>query len=247
MIKKLCLIYCLAFLWLSGCTKKETQNMDIKGDLTGKVKTFLEYGLAVNDYANIAVTLTGSDIPMVYTDTAGNYTLKNIPLGNYSLSFSKEGYGTYLISNFLFIGKDTPQNTSLNLWHKSSTRITGYNLSFSRQYLHFSGTITHVFPKSVMNVYPYDWPGMSIYLSDSANVSPTNYEQILSFNSNQNISTNFTDSVYIYNSLYHSGSKIYAIIYGHNALGFQLYDYEKGIYYDPCIGEPSEVKSIIVH
>ncbi|HEX2967992.1 MAG TPA: hypothetical protein VHO46_02725, partial [Bacteroidales bacterium] len=70
MMKK-SVIYCASLLMLvSGCTKKEYHQYDLKSDLNLKVLSYSEFGQQVNDKANFEVLVEGS-VPeiRVVTDT----------------------------------------------------------------------------------------------------------------------------------------------------------------------------------
>ncbi len=246
MIRKIYLVYTLVLIGIVSCTKKETQSLDLSGDITGKITTLLEYGPEVNDRANVAITLTGVNTLTSHTDSAGNYFIKNVPFGRYTVKISKDGYGTYTIQNFNFIGSNKPKDLSIFLRHKSTTKIVDYNLLLSGNKIRISGTITHSYPQSVMTSYPFFWPSMSIYISSSSNISNTNWLSSYFIHADQNVPTNFTDSLYFSYLSWPHGSTLYAIIYGCNILSSTIYDYETHNYYDPCLGEASTIKSIVI-
>ncbi len=247
MLKKTIPGCALLFLLIWGCTKKEVQQIDLKGDLKVKVSTVSEFGNYVNDKANIEITVEGTNPETkVFTDTSGSYTINALPLGTYNLIISKDGYGTMKYQSLKFIGSDVPYSFSTSLVQKSTTKVKSYNLSISGNTLTFSGIISHHYPISSYYSYPYSWPGLTIYVSDSPEVSSSNYLYGNSFNSNKDVDTTFNNSLYISASVFPKGSTVYAIIYGTNRFSYSVYDYEKGIYYDPAMGDPSEVKSIVV-
>ena len=233
-------------LCITACTKRETQSIDLSGDITGTINTYLEYGPESRDRANVAVSLIGSNLPAVYTNSDGKYTIKDVPLGRYTVSISKDGYGTYTYDYFNFIGGDKAKDISTFLRQKSSTKIIDYSLSFSANRVFFSGTIAHVYPQSGMNSYPYSWPGLSIYFSFSPSISSTSYNISSNFYTDQNMPTHFSDSLYVSFSTFPHGSTVYAIIYGRTIGNYLLYNYETGTFYDPCQGEPSTIKSIVI-
>jgi hypothetical protein len=246
-MKKTLFVFIQILLLFSGCTKKEFQSLNFNGDLTGKINTYTEYNAIIKDNANILVTLEGSD-PLItgLTDTSGTYIIKDIPLGTYNLIFSKDGYGTLKYEDFEFIGSDKPRVYSSFMDRKSTTKINNYTLAISGTTLTISGSISHHYPKSVEHGYPYYWPGIIVYLARSANVSYTNNVYTISLNSDQNNDTTFNYETYLPSIAFPHGSQLYAIIYGQNNMSYYEYDYVTGYYSDPCLGTPSEVKSIIV-
>jgi len=66
------------------------------GDISGNVLLFDDLKNPM-DRSGMVVSIVGT-IPLIFdtTDADGNFTLEDIDFGNYSLSYAKEGYGTYL-------------------------------------------------------------------------------------------------------------------------------------------------------
>ena len=239
--------FSLCLILLSGCTKKEFQKIDLKGDLSIKVVTLSEFGSYLKDKGNVELTIEGSTPEIkASTDTSGSCLIKDLPIGTYNLIFSKEGYGTMKAQGLKFIGNDVPFMYSIPLIQKSSTKITSYTQSILGTTLTCTGTIVHHYPKSDIVYYPYNWPGLVVYISDSPNVSSTNYLNAYNFNSDQTDDTAFKVSLNVSTASFPKGSTVYSIIYGRNRFGYSIYDFEKGVYYDPSLGEPSEVKPIVV-
>lgn len=239
--------YSLVFLLTLGCTKKEILQIDFKGDLELKVFTYSELGTLINDKADIEITIEGSNPEIkVLTDTSGSCTIKDLPIGTYNLIFAKNGYGISKIQGLKFFGGDTPYNRSISIVRKSTTRIISYDLSISGNNLLLSGIITHQYPVTGYISYPYYWPGLLVYLSDSPTVSSTNFLSSYNFYSDKDIDTKFSTSMNLNASLFPTGRTIYVIIYGRGRMSTLVYDYEKDISYDTSTGVPSEIKSIVV-
>jgi hypothetical protein len=239
--------FSLCLLVLSGCTKKEFQQIALKGDLSVRVTSLSEFGSYLKDNGNVELTIEGSTPEIkVSTDTSGSCLIKDLPMGTYNLIFSKEGFGTMKAQGFRFVGNEVPYKYSTMLFQKSSTKITSYTQSISGTTLTCSGTITHLYSKSALLNYPYNWPGLVIYISDSPNVSSTNYLNASYFITDQIDNTAFKVSLNVSSVSFPKGSTVYSIIYGRSSMGFSIYDVEKGVSYDPTLGEPSEVKTIVV-
>ncbi len=244
-MKKAIIPLCTCLFFILGCTKKEILPLEFKGDLKVKVYTSSEFGTPTNDKGNIDVALEGTDPEIkVATDTSGTVVINNLPLGTYNLVVSKEGYGTYKYQGFRFIGGSELSNISLSLTHKSTTKIKSYHLSISGTILTVSGIISHQYPPPA--IYSNILPGLVMYLSNSPEVSFTNYLDYYNFNANQNNDTTFKTNMNAITSYFPSGSTIYTIIYGRNRFGSYYYDPETGLYYDPNLGDPSEIQSIVV-
>lgn len=244
---KTILTFASLFLLIWGCTKTEVLQVDLKGDLKLKISTYSELGNNVNDKANIEITVEGTDPEIkAVTDTSGSCIINDLQMGTYNLVISKDGYGTMIYKSFKFIGSDEPYNFSAFLTHKSTTLVKSYSLGISGTTLTLSGIISHQYPKSNINFFPYNWPSLSAFLSVSPNVSSTNYVYYMNFYSNKDNDTTFTNSLTLNPSMFPSGSTVYAIIYGRNSSYYSIYDYENDSYYDPTMGDPSEVKSIVI-
>ena len=73
------------------------------GDLTGRMALIDTTQRYVQDRSGVIVQVEGTLFSAV-SDTAGYWTIKNLPSATYSISFSKPGYSTWKNTSFEFVG-----------------------------------------------------------------------------------------------------------------------------------------------
>jgi len=91
--------------------------------LTGTVKN----AVTGNPLAGVSVWV--NDGVGVMTDSAGNYTITDLPVGNYNLSASKQGYSDRTLSNIMVSGQDgttVTQDIALTPTNVAVSSIYGY-------------------------------------------------------------------------------------------------------------------------
>ena len=215
--------------------------------LVVRVSAYNDQFRPVGDNSNVKVTLEGTNPEASQmTDTSGYCVFHDLSIGNYDLLYSKDGYGINEEKSVFVAGKNGIDTTGDFIFQKCQTKINSYDISISRNHLFFSGSISSDFHILDTTDYPYEWPSLALYLSDSANVSSTNFKQAYNFYSNRKDKNKFQDSVYIFSSLFPSGKRLYCALSGQNSFKYRLFDYQSLNLYDPCIGILSEIKSIIV-
>jgi len=88
----------LLFITLNSCKDDVVCEYpdSTKGDIIGSVSLFDDLKDPM-DKSGMVVSIVGT-IPLIFdtTDADGNYRLTDIDFGNYSLSYAKQGYGTFL-------------------------------------------------------------------------------------------------------------------------------------------------------
>ena len=221
--------------------------MTSPGDLIINVTTTDGVGHILNENSNVKITVEGTNPEIVqYTDANGSCTIKNLTVGTYTIILSKDGYGTFPLQDYTFIGSKNPVTLSEYLYKKCATKILNYSLSLSSHYLLFSGNLTSNYTQEDVSFYPYGWPSLTIYLSDSSNVSTNAYKTYLNFYSDKNNSSSFHDSIYLYPSIFPSGKTVYTVLCGENQTYIMLFDLTTNRYYDSSLGDLSEVKNIVV-
>lgn len=236
--------YTLLFLLLAGCTKTEKHLYDFRGDFDMKVNTYTEFGQILADKGNIEVIVQGTVPEMkLMTDTSGSCTAKELPYGTYNLIISKPGYGTHK-QQLKHLGVEKDEAASFSLTQKSTTRIVNSNLLISGRTITVTGTVSHGY--TTLSSYPYDWPGLIMFISDSQSVSSTNYYTYANISTKQDVNTDFQISMSLDGNKFPSGSTVYVNIYGRPRIHSSCLDVETGIYYYPALGDPSGVKSIRV-
>ncbi len=104
---KLYTILSFAFLvFVIGC-KNSTPTTPLQtGDLQGTVGLYDSHGNEVPDRSGVTALAEGTSLSGI-SDTAGNWVIHNLPTQTYSISFSKNGYGTVKNTSYSYIGGGT--------------------------------------------------------------------------------------------------------------------------------------------
>ncbi len=129
------LFFCSVVLFMSSCVQDETLSNDTY--LMGSVKLFDDGTNPVSAWG-VTVTVEGlSPEISAVTDNDGNFILKNVPVGKFNLIYSKEGYGTFILTDVENKGKDTVSITP-SLGQVSSAEIQVLLYEISEDTLFFS-------------------------------------------------------------------------------------------------------------
>jgi hypothetical protein len=80
---------------------RDTLTNTLTGTLHGTARVFGPYGL-VADNSGITVAMEGTAISAT-TDSAGNWTMHNLPTGSYNIIYSREGFEPYRIFGYYFV------------------------------------------------------------------------------------------------------------------------------------------------
>lgn len=115
----------------SSCKKEdecEYPNLT-SADINGNVNLFDDFEEPLDKSGMVVSILYTNPIISDTTDENGNYSLKNVDFGNYTLSYSKQGYGTYLTNfahrNECQLANQVPQYF---LGQRSTTTITSLSV-----------------------------------------------------------------------------------------------------------------------
>jgi hypothetical protein len=101
-ILSLALLFGISFL--NSCKDDDTAvSSRLTGDLTGNVILVNSDMNTVQDRSGATVSAEGTTFSAM-TDTAGYWTIKGLPAGTYSVSFTKPGYDIYKNTSFQFVG-----------------------------------------------------------------------------------------------------------------------------------------------
>ncbi|MFN8207594.1 MAG: carboxypeptidase-like regulatory domain-containing protein [Bacteroidales bacterium] len=231
-------------LCITSCTKEEIRPANLTGNIEFKITTLNEFIQRNSEKEGILISLEGSDpVVSVVTDTSGTGIFKDMKIGNYRFLFSKSGYSSRTATIKGFWGAEENLKYSLYMIEKSTTRAEIDTLYISNGYLYGSGTLEHNY-SSNQSAYPYGWPRLVAFLSNSPEVSFLNFKTYALFYASQESKNNFT---FRENTLsFKSGSTVYVVIYGRNSDNLQEYDPVSDVYYDPALGVPSKIKSIVL-
>lgn len=225
----------------TSCTKETDYNL-LKGSLNGVVYSSGEY----SDIP-VQVMLEGHKYSKTATsDYNGKYSFTGINTGTYNLKFSKEGFGTYYLYGFPFIGGDSVTETvpSVNLAHLPDASISELTLNMTIETIR-----TEYFTIINKNI---NWtgvikgsaPNLMAYLSSDPNVSYNNYKQHYFTQQGFNI-IKLSD----FDTLqYKKNAKIYMILYPYEMLGSSYTDMNTGcrVYSGIQPKGASNVASVIV-
>jgi len=148
-IKVFILPFFLLVILIVSCNKTESPVSPVtigKGSLIGKVHPRTEQtdlnSTDTLDYSNFVVSIDGTTHTTM-TDVSGNWFFGNLPLGSYSISFSKNGYSSYKQTNAVVIVDDTA-DFPIYMYKLTSARITNliYNLSAAQLKLNYRLTVS---------------------------------------------------------------------------------------------------------
>lgn len=96
----------------------------LTGTRTGVVYLFDQFGGALALDSGMTVTANPGDISSV-SNNAGQYSLAGLETGVYTISFTANGFGTFLQPRVGFVGGGTGQVAPIDLSQKSTASITG--------------------------------------------------------------------------------------------------------------------------
>ena len=204
-------ILSVALFTTSSCKKEEVCDYpnQTSSDIVGSVALYDDAKIP-QDKSGMVVSIVGS-IPLISdtSDSNGNFRLANIKFGNYSLQYSKNGYGTFLFG----VGHtdECALQTDVQVLHlgkKSTTTIT----SLSAEVISVNVDINvGFFPFGTSEVPRY----FRIFFSHLSDVSNSSYDfesGILFTESNaETINLHITDI----NAMgFESGETVYVTAYG---------------------------------
>jgi hypothetical protein len=202
------LLLVFAIFWLGGCNK-EIITVGINGTLTGNVRSVgIPYGTN-QDGAKIAVEGTSPTITAL-TDINGEFVIHDIISGTYDLVISREGYGTYKIIGFSFVGGKALTSISAMIYELPTVKIKDVTLSiapYSNDY--FQVDLVLDLPEG-----PYYSGYLRYYASNKSDVSALNYSEtgIMGSYASQG-NSNITVTKGINKAVFTPGSDLFIIIY----------------------------------
>lgn len=241
-IGKLKLILVLLAL-ATSCTKEIEYNL-LKGNLEGVV-------YSNGDYSDISakVLLEGNDLSKTTTtNSSGWYSFTGLPTGTYNLKFSQEGFSTFYIYGFPFIGGDSITETVpfVNLAQLPNASVSDLTMTMSVD-------TTYIRNYKIVNK-TIDWTAdffvndsssvrYMAYLSSNANVSYKNYLRHYFAEEGSNLHLDDYDAI-----LFREKTTLYMIIYPYSTLGSKYPDMDTGclVYSGIQTKGASNVASVVV-
>lgn len=240
----------IIILMVLACKKTTYEPLDFNGNIKIKITTYDEFRNEINDKENVELLIEGLEGENLFSsDTGGNIVVYDLPMSVYNFHFSKEKYGEYLIQFYKFIGDTSDITWDVPLHKKSTIKILDYQAYTKNDSLFVTGTISHNYSQEYLSeqYYPYYFPSVCIFMSESPMVSHKNYTYINYSPCLKNESEKFNLGKRLPNNLFPSGSTIYIVLYGKEYGSYYLiYDYVNDISYYTHLGEPSEIKSIVI-
>ncbi len=207
-IKRLFLL-CQAIIFLNYCTSKKNTTVQEYPALPQNVEGFVflcnEFGQFQQNNSGVTVFLDSTSFTTT-TDTVGKFTLQNVPAGNYTITFTKSGYGTYKSSYSDYLGGETYQLPTTSLYATPTTTVTGLSAQIVDSVVQVSGVLSpagsETQPRSAL-----------LFASLSPSVSPDNYTQAFIAYEDTGSSINFSPVL----SSFSSGQMVYLVAYGASA------------------------------
>ncbi len=97
----------LLLLLAAGCSDSNTTTTNagdgVTGDLIGTVYLTDHRGRGMTNHSGVTVQVEGTSFSAI-TDTAGNWTIHNLPSKTYAITFSKPEFYSYRDASFSFLG-----------------------------------------------------------------------------------------------------------------------------------------------
>src|SRR5256885_16188600 len=97
-------ILSFAFLvFLFGCKNSTpAASQEVTGELKGTVGLYNAHGMEISDRSGVLIQAEGTNFSAI-SDSAGNWSIHDLPSQTYSISFSKNGFGTVKNTSFPFL------------------------------------------------------------------------------------------------------------------------------------------------
>jgi len=197
-----------------------------RGDLTGFVRLRTEAQVAVTDQSSLSVTAESNGIrTTAVTDQTGKFTLPNLVMGTYTLTYERNGYGTTKAFGIQHIGGASAPNPVpiQTVQAESATRVNNLRLVKADLSSFFSSFGNPVFQFAATRV---DDKGSTcncrfvmVYFSKDPTPTPTLHSASLRLTIGHEQGKEFIDSERSVNFVkgatpFKAGETVYAIAYG---------------------------------
>lgn len=222
MIKEIKILFFGLICIITACEKTETTSM--KGNAIGYINLIDDFGNEIFDKSGVKVSINGSSHSIV-TDITGRFDFNNLSAGTYDLWFEKEGFGTYKLISWQFVGGALPALINIDLFQIPTYEIENLNITFYQD-IKLEGRFT----KAVVFYL------MRCYIKTTSDVSNINYDFVGQGGSLfSTVSKQFDYTIYNEGKIKY-GDKIYIAIYLYNwsvQKDYGYYDPEKDIFINP--------------
>lgn len=184
----------------------------------GFVKLIDEFNAKIDDNGGVQVRLENSSYSAV-TNEDGRFEFKNLSAGTYNLIYEKDGFGSYKLFSYQFVGGNAeglvwPQQ----LYQLPTIEVKDIEVSLENDFIRIFVTMAQPC------IYAFQ-----VYLSYDHNVSEQNYvymKDLWNFNKPE---TEFEVYIAPSDTLLKAGDKIYLKMFYRNYRDFGYYDREKEV------------------
>lgn len=126
-MKHLVLMALLLATIIAGCSDSDTtatgSSDGVTGDLYGTVSLVDYRGRYIGDRSGVLIQCEGTSFSAV-SASDGSWVIHNLPTRNLSISFSKDGFSTFKITSYQFIGGGAQRIGTTELWQPCRFSIT---------------------------------------------------------------------------------------------------------------------------
>ncbi len=229
-------------------SKGATSSADLpKGDITGFVKLYDEFGAPKADNSGMIVSLEGLQTAFpARTRPEGRFIITNAPQGLYNLSYRKEAFGNAKQIGILHAGGNATTAPPIDIWETPRTLPTNLSVSINKLAISLTGVATPVQPTGTA---PEKQRRVRVFFGRSETVNALNYVMTLpQFTLVPGGSGAFTLNFLADDLLsFKPGERVYAIVYGITATENTYVDPDtKRTVYSGINPTPSNVVSFVL-
>jgi hypothetical protein len=221
-------VFFLILMQAAACRKKDDETNTLRGSISGTVQTWDDKLSTINDKQGITVSLLNTINVTTTTDADGKFRFEDMPYDTYNISFSKPGYGTFIVWGAAHPNSSSPQTIIPNVNFGINATTTVSNLTVTGNT--FNGepgvNFTHSFfpaPSTLNKSY------FRYFFSTSPFVSSTNYS---AYSSVRSASVNAGSGGFTNAELtamgFTAGQTIYVHLYGESVISNDYTDPNTG-------------------
>ncbi len=220
---------------LNSCYTDNPAESTGYGSLTGVVKVYDDRGFPLEDFGDVQVKVSGTDI-MTYTNPDGTWLIEKMPVGTYDFEFSKEGFDKGRIFGYRFRGgQHIDIGIRISMMEPPKTKVTSL-FAIANKSLN----------SAVIKAYMTDKSGYLIFFNDNENVDKEygNYK-FVKFEDSRPGDVNGDVKIDLdeLKPFFGSGETVYIVIYPVNPSFTTYEDGNSGKVFYAGLGKPSQVIS----
>jgi hypothetical protein len=119
------LVIIISIIVIASCKDDDVEpDYGTKAKLSGSVELFDEGNTKLSSDSMIVSILGSNPLILDTTDINGNFAFKDVKYGTYSISYSKNGYGTFTLNHVYHQKGDTEIENISQLGQFSTTKVT---------------------------------------------------------------------------------------------------------------------------